>query len=790
MFRFHRFQYRIIFFFSGLLILVQLFAFLAINQTNIRNAHEQIENELVVGSRVFTRLMTSRLERLAESARLLSGDFAFKTAYATGDKATILSAMDNHRSRVGADVMMVVSPDYTVMADTLHPKEAQIPFPFPDLIKTAEAQGETSSIVLINGRPYQLVIVPLLAPIPISWICIGFMIDNALARDFQSITLLDITFVREHPDSHIDILASTLSKSLSDSLMSVFRLSGTARKIDELRLKNDTYMSIRIPLNKRSDYFVSVLMQRSVEKALEHFYRLRGTLIGLFAGSIFLSLLGAVVIARSVTKPVRALAEGAKRIELGEYEHRITVAQKDELGSLADVFNTMADAIAEREEQIKRQAYHDRLTGLPNRESLHIELEKAILNSQSAPFSPILLMLNLNRFKSINGILGLRIGDLLLKQVGERLGSFVTERSLTFHLGGDNFVLLFPEGEGVEHAMDIAQRLLAGFEEPFLVEESPISLDARIGISVSPAHGTDTETLIKFVDIAAHLAKDSADNYTVYSSQLDKHAPRQLTMLGELRYAIEHDDLELYYQPKITINKGRITGVESLVRWNHPRHGLVPPDDFIPLAEQTGLIKLLTRWALKTAFAQKEAFQQDGLEIQVAVNLSARNLQDEQLPLYVAELLQAYKIDPASIILEITESAIMVDPERSMKIIKQLDGLGVNLSIDDFGTGYSSLGYLQRLPVDELKIDKSFVTHMDKNSNDVVIVRSIVELAHNLGLKVTAEGMETLETYTMLEQLGCDRGQGYLMSKPLQVAQLYQWLRDSKWGINRERPLL
>ena len=786
MFRFHRFQNRIFFFFSGLLILVQLLAFLAINATNIRNAKEQIENGLLVGSRVFTRLMTSRLEQLAESARLLSGDFAFKTAYSTGDKATILSAMDNQRSRVGADVMMIVSPDYVVMADTLHPKEALVPFPFPELIKTAEAQGETSSIVLINGQPYQMVIVPLLAPIPISWICIGFTIDNKLTKDFQSITLLDITFVQERSDHRLDILASTLSKPLTNSLASASFQSGMSpQKIDLLRLNNDNYMSIRIPLNNGNDK-VSVLMQRSVEKALEHFYQLRSALIGLFAGSIFLSLFGGVLIARSVTKPVLALAEGAKRIEDGEYTHRVAVAQKDELGSLAAAFNTMADGIAEREEQIKHQAYHDRLTGLPNRECLHIELEKAIMNSPSVAISPILLMLNLNRFKAINGVLGLRTGDRLLKLVGERLGSFVAERSMTFHLGGDNFVLLFPEGHGVEHAVDIALKVLAGFEEPFLVEGSPISLDARIGIAVSPVHGTDTETLIKFVDIAAHLAKESADNFTVYSSQLDKHVPRQLTMLGELRHAIEHGDLELYYQPKVNFTEGRITGVESLVRWNHPQHGLVPPDDFIPLAEQTGLIKPLTRWALKTAFAQKETFHQNGLEIQVAVNLSARNLQDEQLPRYVAELLQVHKIDPASMILEITESAIMVDPERSMRVIKQLDGLGVNISIDDFGTGFSSLGYLQRLPVDELKIDKSFVTHMDKNSNDVVIVRSIIELAHNLGLKVTAEGIETLEIYTMLEQLGCDRGQGYLMSKPLTVTQFNQWLRDSKLGSTPE----
>ncbi len=785
MLRFHRFQYRIIFFFSGLLILVQLLAFLAINATNIRNAQEQIESGLEVGSRVFTRLMASRLERLAESARLLSGDFAFKTAYSTGDKATILSAMDNQRSRVGADVMMIVSPDYVVMADTLHPKEAQIPFPFPDLIKTAEEQGETSSIVLINGQPYQLVIVPLLAPIPISWICIGFTIDNKLAKDFQSITLLDITFVREYPDHHVDILASTLSKTLTDSLITSLPLSrASAQKAELLRLKNDSYMSIKIPLTKGNGHSVNVLMQRSVEKALEHFYRLRNALIGLFAGSVFLSLLGAVVVARSVTKPVHALAEGAKWIEQGEYDHRVTIAQKDELGSLADAFNTMAAGIAEREEQIKHQAYHDRLTGLPNRECLHTELEKAIRNGQSESCSPILLMLNLNRFKAINGILGLRVGDLLLKQVGERIGGFVTENSMTFHLGGDNFVLLFPEGQGVEHAEDITQRLLAGFEGPFLIEGSPISLDARIGIAVSPVHGTDPEALIKYVDIAAHLAKNSVDNFTMYSPQRDKQAPRQLTLLGELRHAIEHNDLELYYQPKINFKTGHISGVESLVRWNHPQHGLVPPDDFIPLAEQTGLIKPLTGWALKTAFARKDAFLQSGLDIQVAVNLSARNLQDEQLPANVAELLQAYKIDPATIILEITESAIMTDPERSMKIIRQLDELGTNISIDDFGTGYSSLGYLQKLPVDELKIDKSFVTNLDKNSNDVMIVRSIIELAHNLGLKVTAEGIETLETYTMLEQLGCDRGQGYLMSKPLQVAKFSQWLLDSQWGIN------
>ena len=783
-YRFHRFQNRIFFLFSGLLILVQLLAFLAINRTNIGNANDQIEKGLLVGSKVFTRLLASRLERLAESARLLSGDFAFKTAYATGEKGTILSAMNNHRSRVGADVMMVVSPDGNIVADTLHPDAPQLLFPFADMIKAAEDQGETSSIVVIDKQPYQLVIVPLLAPIPISWICIGFKIDDNLARDFQSNTLLDITFFQEYPDRHPEILASTLPKPLADALKSARLPSlASARKTGPVRLGNDDFQSIRIPLGNSAGRSVSVLMQSSVEQALKPFYRLRSALIGLFGGSIFLSLLGGVAIARSVTKPVLSLADGAKLIEQGNYAHRVDVVQKDELGRLAESFNLMADGIAQREEQIRHQAYHDRLTGLPNRECLHLELDRALLGSRSNGGSPILLMLNLNRFKSINGILGLRVGDLLLQQVGLRLGTLVPDKSMTFHLGGDNFVLLFPEGNGLDHAVAIAQKVLAGFEIPFPIEGYPISLDARIGIVVSPLHGDDPETLIKCVDIAAHLAKESADNYSVYSPSVDNHGPRYLTMLGELRRAIESDQLVLYYQPKIDLQSRRITGVESLIRWNHPTHGLVPPDDFIPLAEQTGLIKPLTRWAVKTAFAQRGAFRDAGLDIQVAVNLSARNLKDEQLPGYVLELLQAYRIDPASIILEITESAIMVDPERSLKTLKQLDGLGVNISIDDFGTGYSSLGYLQRLSADELKIDKSFVTRMDSNKSDAVIVRSVIELAHNLGVKVTAEGVETREVWHLLRELGCDRGQGYLMSRPLPIAEFHRWLRTSEWGL-------
>ena len=341
---------------------------------------------------------------------------------------------------------------------------------------------------------------------------------------------------------------------------------------------------------------------------------------------------------------------------------------------------------------------------------------------------------------------------------------------------------------GVEGAIKAANQALKALEEPFVLGVLTLDMGASIGIALWPDHGEDADALLQRADIAMYMAKQSHDGYTVYSSERDETSPRRLALMGELRHAIDDNQLFPLYQPKINLQSGRAVGVETLVRWRHPNLGVIPPDQFIPLAEQTGLIKPLTIWVLTAALRQCRLWLEAGLEFSVAVNLSVRNLLDPQLPTQVGELLKICGVAPKFLELEITESIIMADPAHAMEVLAELRKMGIGLSIDDFGTGYSSLGYLKKLAVDEIKIDKSFVKEMAHNEDDTAIVRSTIDLAHNLGLKVVAEGVESQETLDRLAALGCDEAQGYHISRPIPAPELTRWMNESPWGLKREPP--
>jgi len=435
------------------------------------------------------------------------------------------------------------------------------------------------------------------------------------------------------------------------------------------------------------------------------------------------------------------------------------------------------------EETIQRLAYYDLLTGLPNRNLLHDRLQQAVVTGQRENKLVAFLLLDLDRFKEINDTIGHQNGDLLLQQVGMRLRNAVWEPDVVARLGGDEFAVLLPKIAAAEHVSIVANKILKALEAPFALEGLSVDVGASIGIALFPEHGEDADLLIQRADVAMYAAKAAGSNYAVYAAKQDRYSPRSLTLIGELRHAIEYEELVLHYQPKVDLKTGRVIGVEALVRWQHPKHGPVPPDQFIPLAERTGLIKPLTQWVLKEVHRQWSEWHRTGLNLPIAVNLSMRNLQDPQLPDQIAEMLRISIGAPDWLELEITESVIMADPTHTMETFMRLDKIGVRLSIDDFGTGYSSLSYLKKLPVDEIKIDKSFVMDMGSNEDDAVIVLSIINLAHNLSLKVVAEGVESQEISEQLAAFGCDAAQGYHMARPMPVTELVGWLKESPWGL-------
>jgi diguanylate cyclase (GGDEF)-like protein len=447
-------------------------------------------------------------------------------------------------------------------------------------------------------------------------------------------------------------------------------------------------------------------------------------------------------------------------------------------GIMFRIISGASKTLRHQAEVNEHQALHDALTDLPNRTLFHDRVHQALTSARRDHVPSAVMIMDLDRFKEVNDTLGHASGDELLKQVGTRLRESLRESDTVARLGGDEFGVLLPKVLDSAAAVAVARKLRTTLEEPFTIHGLALQMEASIGIALYPEHGTDVQSLLQRADVAMYVAKEHPAGCEVYSRERDAYSPDRLTLLTELRRAIDRGQLVLHYQPKVDLRTGEIHGVEALVRWKHPERGMVPPDEFIPPAQKTGVIGPLTMFVLDEALRQCRNWALQGLELCVAVNLSTRNLLDVHLPDTVGELLSRWEVAPSLLELEITESTILADPIRAMQILSRLDEMGVRLAIDDFGTGYSSLAYLKRLPVDELKIDKSFILGMEDSENDAVIVRSTIDLGRNLGLRVVAEGVETSKAWNRLASLGCDIAQGYYLSRPIPAGELTEWIRE------------
>ncbi|MGN6867108.1 MAG: putative bifunctional diguanylate cyclase/phosphodiesterase, partial [Solirubrobacteraceae bacterium] len=430
-----------------------------------------------------------------------------------------------------------------------------------------------------------------------------------------------------------------------------------------------------------------------------------------------------------------------------------------------------------RGEQLHRVATTDELTGLANRERFRARLDQRIAAAKDTDEVFAVMLLDLDRFKEVNDTLGHHYGDELLRDLGPRLAEAVGSEGLVARLGGDEFAVLPAEATGdTDELEEIARRLIRCVQQPVAVDEMTLEVGVSIGVARFPRDGGDPHSLLRSADVAMYAAKEAHSGCKIYAAALDRHSVRRLSVLSEFRRALDSDEIVVFYQPLMEMDGMTPSGAEGLVRWQHPELGLLPPSDFIPIVEQTGLIGPLTRHVLEQAVARCAGWRQAGKDLTVSVNLSVRNLLDPDLPSLIGDLLTLYGLTPEALHLEITESMLMSDPDRSLVTLTRLNQLGVGLSVDDYGTGYSSLANLRRLPIDELKIDRSFVSPMLSDESDLIIVRSTINLGHDLGLKVVAEGVEDEATLHRLAGLGCDFAQGYHFSKPLAPDAFNEWI--------------
>jgi diguanylate cyclase (GGDEF)-like protein len=782
---------RLVVFFVVLLVIVQgLGAFLVIRQ-NSQIARQTIDQELSQGERVFKQLLAQRQARLEQAAAILSADFAFRQAIATNNTGTIVSVLRNHGARVGSTVMTLVDLDKAVRADSRDDNLTGRPFMFPALVDVAAATGKASSIVLIDGRVQQLVVVPVLAPDPIAYVGLGFEVDDAVARELNLITGLEVTFLSRMRGTGWRIHSSTVPAGLRDELVARFGMpvEDGAGGFRSLELAGESYEARSAPLAHDGGAEIVALLQKSLAIGLAPFRRISQSFFWLTLAGLALLVAGSLLIARSITKPVSKLVDAARRVQAGDYKRHVEVDQQDEIGELAVSFNHMLDGIESREREILRLAYEDGLTGLPNRAMFNKQLDQAIRTARRGASPLSVLLFDMDRFKAINDTLGHPVGDQALREVGQRVRRTLRDSDVVARLGGDEFAVLLATGGTTPRV--VADKIMKELEEPFVVDGQQMDVAASIGVAIFPDHGADAPSLLRAADVAMYDAKRSKMGYTMYDPTHDERRQEFLTLLGELRRAVESGELVLHYQPKVSLSEDRVSAVEALVRWDHPARGFVPPAEFIPFAEQTGYISQITRWVLGRAIEQCGKWHRAGLNVRMCVNISARDLRmEDTLVQYAWAALLEAEVPPGMLCLEITESGLMDDPKSAQSTLRKLRDLGIETSIDDYGTGYSSLAYIKQLAVNELKIDRGFVAGMEADKRNAAIVRSTIELGHNLGLTVVAEGVETEHELSQLRRFGCDVAQGYHLGKPMSPEALEAWLGASAGRTFGSRPVL
>jgi len=747
----------------------------AVLVTASRDVYARAQESLRVSSTVLDESMQSRSRALRTTVRVLASDYAFKEAVASNDLDTIRSALENHGRRADADVTLLIQPDGRLLASTLADGSTASNDDYAHVIARAEQDDAAPATLTIDGHAYQMITVPLRAPVTVAWVSMGFSINDELAQKLKSMTNLEVSFVTPNGVGGRRILGSTLAEEERRHLEASVVDATSDRGPGQTNLGKQDYLELERGFAPGSEQ--SVLLQKSLQNAMAPYLDLRFAIVAIGGVALLAALLGAALLSRRVTQPVQHLVEASRRMKFGDYSRSVDLDTRDEFGELASAFNAMQTSIAERERHISHHAYHDALTGLPNRLLVLERMRVTIPPVAGVDQQLCVMVLGLDRFSDVAASLGHQIGDEVLRRTAQRLEGVLPEDSIVGRLEADEFVAVVPNLSRVS-ATGVAEDVVAVLGAGLTVEDIHVDLNATVGIALGPEHGADPDTLLRRALIARQDARSAGDGIHIYHEGREERHRHQLAIVGDLRRAVAAGELRLLLQPKVTLQDGRPCSAEALVRWQHPRLGLLTPDVFIPFAERYGNITLVSRWMLERAIGCVARWVGAGLDLDVAVNLSELDLRDPELPGFISDRLRTAGVDARHLCVEITEGAVMRDVRHAIFVLEKLRSLGVTVSIDDFGTGHSSLAQLKRLPLDELKIDRSFIVDVPQDEADMAIVRSTIDLAHNLSLRTVAEGVETAEAMTWLKEQGCDQIQGYYISRPQPEDQFFGWVRE------------
>jgi diguanylate cyclase (GGDEF)-like protein len=779
--KFKSLKARIAVVFISIILTIQIIGAVAIRFNIEKNARASVNEQLVIGEKVFLSLLNQNVEHLSQGARILAIDYGFRAAIGSSDSETILSALQNQQERLGADLSIFFTSENDDLMISGDLSSEEIKKTIVKLITQSKANADTKTFAIFQEQPYQLVAVPIKAPITIGWVVMGFKINDKLVKKLNQLSNLEVTFVSKSNNKPWSSTATSLSLSEFSKLLTQVPAQLASHKAQlETKLNDTVYGTRFVTIFNQENQQLYAVLQRSINEATSAYQSLQISLMVLTIIGLLIIVSTILYLSKVITQPITDLVENAKKLEEGNYDIAITADSEDELGHLGRTFNRMTEAIAEREKSIAKLAYYDELTSLPNRTSFLIALGKSLQTFADDKQTLTVLVLNLDRFKQINNILGYDAGDEILRILALRIkASLKNTTDIIARIGGDQFAIMLLN-TSIDAAEDISTKLLKFLETPIQIKNQTVDLSASVGLANYPEHANNVTELISRAEMAMHVAKSKNVGKVIFDKSFDLNSTANLSLESELRLAIAENQLELYVQPKIDIKTAKVASLEALIRWKHPIKGYIFPDQFIPFAEQTGFIHHISLWVMNEAASLIAMWRDQAIQIPIAINISTRDLIDQNLTAQVLEIFNLHQINLNSpeISFEITESSIMDDPVRALTTLDKLASMQIKLSIDDFGTGYSSLTYLKKLPVSELKIDKSFVLKLEEDEDDRKIVQSTIDLGHNLGLKVVAEGVENESVWHLLSQMGCDFGQGYYMSKPMHNNQFVKWLAD------------